>query len=447
MASPGQPWFAVRKELSENRSRFLTFLSFLAPLLTWALVSYTPFFWHPDIKLKISADRDDVTTVYTAGDHLSKDFFPTFQEGVRQQNQRVLEAREREESMGTSRGNRRANIKTLRHLAPHAIENQWLSRTEAEEDAELFQLWLELGSNPEFLNNSGLTPENQNIAAENAGILLQYNSGPYDYMLLPDIRLQTLVPQGVSANPVYLPAPHEVLVAGYRIFTRPPEGDNPSMGDRLLHSLRIVFGGFVISCFIGVPLGILCGTYTAVSRLFEPFIDFFRYMPAPAFSTLLVAIFMAHDAPKIALVFVGTFFQMVLVVANTTRQLDIGLLEAAQTLGANRFQLLFRVTVPGILPNLYNDLRILLGWSWTWLVIAELIGVKSGLTEFIETQGRWRNFDLVYPVIITIGIIGFSTDQFLARMRPILFPYLNHENRVSSLGRLTRWLTADRLPS
>jgi NitT/TauT family transport system permease protein len=146
-------------------------------------------------------------------------------------------------------------------------------------------------------------------------------------------------------------------------------------------------------------------------------------MPAPVFSTLLVAVFLAHDAPKIALVFIGTFFQMVLVVANTTRQLDTSLLEAAQTLGARRGTLVMRVILPGILPNLYNDLRILLGWSWTWLVIAELIGVKSGLTEFIETQGRWRNFDRVYPVIILIGVTGFVTDQILSALRVKFFPW------------------------
>ena len=167
----------------------------------------------------------------------------------------------------------------------------------------------------------------------------------------------------------------------------------------------------------------MAGTYSLFSKLLEPFIDFFRYMPAPAFSTLLVAIFSAHDAPKIALVFIGTFFQMVLVISKTTRQLDHSLLESAQTLGAKPRQLFTHVVIPGILPDLYNDLRILLGWSWTWLVIAELIGVKTGLTEFIETQGRWRNFDAVFPVIIMIGLIGFFTDQFLAWFRGILFPY------------------------
>ncbi|MEO0448115.1 MAG: ABC transporter permease subunit, partial [Verrucomicrobiota bacterium] len=106
-----------------------------------------------------------------------------------------------------------------------------------------------------------------------------------------------------------------------------------------------------------------------------------------------------------------------------TRQLDLGLLDAAQTLGAKRYNLVFEVVIPGIVPNLYNDLRILLGWAWTWLVIAELMGVKSGLTEIIDTQGRRFHFDIVYATILLIGLTGFLTDQLLSRIRPVVFPW------------------------
>jgi NitT/TauT family transport system permease protein len=290
-----------------------------------------------------------------------------------------------------------------------------------------------------------LSPENLEVIRHNVQVLSGHGT-EFSASTLPDVPLLSLIPQGVSANPSYLPAPHEVFKAGYGLFIAGEASDSARMRERLLHSLRIVFGGFLLSCLIGVPLGIFCGTFGVVSRFFEPFVDFFRYMPAPAFSTLLVAIFSAHDAPKIALVFIGTFFQMVLVVSNTTRQLDLSLLEAAQTLGAKSRHLLWKVTIPGILPNLYNDLRILLGWSWTWLVIAELIGVKSGLTEFIETQGRWRNFDQVYPVIMLIGLIGFGSDQLLSRLSRTFFPYLNHANRgPGMLERMQHWATADRI--
>jgi NitT/TauT family transport system permease protein len=212
------------------------------------------------------------------------------------------------------------------------------------------------------------------------------------------------------------------------------------MWERYQRSLKVIFLGFFWACVVGIPLGILCGVFDFFSKLIEPFVDFFRYMPAPTFSTLLVAVLLAGDAPKIALVFIGTVFQMVLVISKTSRLLDPSLLEAAQTLGARPGQLLRSVVIPGILPNLYNDLRILLGWAWTWLVIAELIGVKSGLTEFIETQGRFRNFNRVFPIIILIGVTGFVTDQLLSWLHGLLFPWAGKSGRFSrGLAAVVTW--------
>lgn len=435
-------WFAIRKEIGTQRGLLLKTASFTLPLAIWALVSYCPFIWHPDIKLLLSADREGVTTVFTAGDHVSREFFPSFAEAVRTENQRLLAARAAGEApQGTGSGIRRSNLKILRHLAPVAIGNGWITRAEAEDDARLYAIWGDLAGGRLEARRPALSAENLAIIERN-WVLLSGQPDPFSARALPEQPLEKLIPQGRPANPVYLPAPHEVILRGWEDFTSEPAEGNPSMWERYRHSLRIVFLGFFFSCLIGVPLGVLAGTFDFFSKLLEPFIDFFRYMPAPAFSTLLVAVFLAHDAPKIALVFVGTFFQMVLVVANTTRQVEVPLIEAAQTLGASRFGLIRRVILPGITPNLYNDLRILLGWSWTWLVIAELIGVKSGLTEFIETQGRWRNFDRVYPVIILIGVTGFLTDQILSAMRGYLFPWTPDSvgKRRGPVGRFFSWL-------
>ncbi|HET8710975.1 MAG TPA: ABC transporter permease subunit, partial [Spongiibacteraceae bacterium] len=194
-------------------------------------------------------------------------------------------------------------------------------------------------------------------------------------------------------------------------------------------SIQIIFWGFVASSIVGVPLGILCGTYTALSRLSEPFVEFFRYLPAPAFGALAVAILGIYDGPKIAIIFIGTFFQQVLVIANTTRKLDIALIEAALTLGAKKLQLLFRVVIPGILPDLYRDQRILLGWAWTYLIVAELIGTSSGITWFITQQARYKHFENVYAAIIIIGIIGLCTDLLLAALAKWFFPWERSPNK------------------
>jgi NitT/TauT family transport system permease protein len=439
--APTTPWFAVRKELSSKRRSLLIAASFIMPILLWSIVSYTPFIWHPDIKLEISADRENVTTVFTAGNHLSKEYFPGFVAAVEAENTAILAAREQGESSASGFRARRANLKILRHIAPVAIANGWLTRDEAGEDSKLYEIWQGVAEGNLVGDKVKLSEQNIALIKRNWA-LLSARSPTFVSKLLPETPLEKLVPQGRPANPVYLPAPHEVVIQGYHDFTQETDPDKPSMWERYKHSLQIVFFGFILSALVGVPLGILCGTFDFFSKLFEPFIDFFRYMPAPAFSTLLVAVFLAHDAPKIALVFLGTFFQMVLVVSNTTRQLDASLIEAAQTLGAKTFTMIRRVIVPGITPNLYNDMRILLGWSWTWLVIAELIGVKSGLTEFIETQGRWRNFDSVFPIIIMIGVTGFVTDQILASLRKYLFPWTPEasEKKHGFLGRFVLWM-------
>ena len=232
------------------------------------------------------------------------------------------------------------------------------------------------------------------------------------------------IPQGLRANPIYLPAPHEVATALYTAFTTEPKRRNEKwLHESLWDSIQVIFWGFVISSIIAVPLGILAGTYDVFSKLFEPFIEFFRYLPAPAFGALAVAILGIHDAPKIAIIFIGTFFQQVLIVSNTTRKLDPSLLEAAMTLGAKRLSLLFRVVIPGIITHLYKDLRILLGWAWTYLIVAELIGTSSGITWFITQQARYKNFENVYAAIIIIGIIGLTTDIILARLGGRIFPW------------------------
>ena len=238
-------------------------------------------------------------------------------------------------------------------------------------------------------------------------------------------------PQGYLVNPVYLPAPHKVACAFYTAFKTPPRlQDEPWLHQSLGHSIRTIFLGFIISSIFGVPLGILCGTYRFFAKLQEPFVEFFRYLPAPAFAALCVAILGIQDAPKIAVIFIGTFFQQVLVIANSVRKVDPALVEAAQTLGASKWRLVSRVVIPASITDIYTDLRILLGWAWTYLIVAEVVGTMSGITLFINQQARYRNFDNVYAAIAMIGIIGLSCDMLLAWLGTVLFPW-KRKHRVA----------------
>ncbi|MGZ3254231.1 MAG: ABC transporter permease subunit [Burkholderiaceae bacterium] len=233
-----------------------------------------------------------------------------------------------------------------------------------------------------------------------------------------------LPPQGRPANPIYLPEPLQVVKAFYTAFkTEPVQKDGLWLHQSLWQSIQVIFWGFFLSSIVGVPLGIMCGTYPALARLSEPFIEFFRYLPAPAFGALAVAILGIYDGPKIAIIIIGTLFQQILIVANTARKLEYSLIEAAMTLGTKSKRLLTRVVIPGILPDLYRDQRILLGWAWTYLIVAELIGTSSGITWYITQQARYQHFENVYAAIILIGIIGFGSDLLLAKLGRHLFPW------------------------
>lgn len=139
--------------------------------------------------------------------------------------------------------------------------------------------------------------------------------------------------KGVRVNPAYLPAPHSVAKALVTAFRTPPKRDGDVwFYESILHSIKIVFLAFFLSSLVGLPLGILSGSIPFVERLTAPFIEFFRYFPAPVFGALAVAVLGINDAPKIAIIIIGTFFQQVPMLSATTRHADPALTEAAQFL-------------------------------------------------------------------------------------------------------------------
>ena len=450
-------WFGVRKDLSKGRAAALMAASFLLPLGAWAIAAYGPF-WEVAYQVSLSAESPHLQVVHVPGEKLTADSWQEFLSAVQSDNAAIIEA----QSKGTpNESSARQNKKVLRQIVPAALANGWIEKGHETDDEAIRNVWQQLAAGELTSPVMEISDDNSAVIKSNAAVL---SAAKPDW---PTVSLLKLLPQAETkvSRPVYLIPPHEVALAGWKSLQAvapEPHSDSSDASDRktLLQrygeSLRTIFLGFLLGAMVAVPLGILAGTYDFFSKLFEPFIDFFRYMPAPAFGVVLMAIFGLELGPKIMLVFLGTFPHAVLMVANTTRQLEKPLLEAAQTLGANQRQLVTRVVIPGIMPNLYNDLRILLGWAWTWLVIAELMGFKSGLTEIIDTRGRRFQFEHVYPAILLIGISGFITDQILSSLSRVFFPWTHSSPSMFGrfIGRVTQAVrgaidafTADREPS
>ncbi|WP_028241280.1 ABC transporter permease [Stutzerimonas azotifigens] len=219
------------------------------------------------------------------------------------------------------------------------------------------------------------------------------------------------------ADPMFMPSPGAVLERIGRWWTS--EGLLQDIGI----SVYRVMAGFALSALLALPLGLYIGTYRPVQALLEPLTDFIRYMPAVAFIPLVMLWVGIDEGAKILIIFIGTFFQMVLMVAEDVRRVPMAQIEAAQTMGATRAEIVRLVILPSSRPALLDTLRITCGWAWTYLVVAELVAANSGLGYAILKAQRYMHTDKIFAGILLIGLIGLLTDQAFRWLSRRAFPW------------------------
>jgi len=191
----------------------------------------------------------------------------------------------------------------------------------------------------------------------------------------------------------------------------------------ILVTIWRVLGGFVLAAALGVPLGIAMGAYKPIEAFFEPFVSFARYLPASAFIPLLILWAGTGEAQKLLVIFVGSFFQVVLMVAVTVGNTRRDLVEAAYTLGVTDRGIVRRVLLPSSAPEMAEILRLVLGWAWTYVIVAELIGSSSGIGHMIMDSQALLNTGQIIFGIIVIGFIGLASDFLFKALNRRLFPW------------------------
>ena len=204
---------------------------------------------------------------------------------------------------------------------------------------------------------------------------------------------------------MFLPSPAGVAE---RLFNW---GASGGLWQDVLISVYRVMAGFVLAALIALPLGLYLGTYKPVQALLEPLIDFIRYMPAVAFIPLVMLWVGIDEGSKVVIIFIGVFFQMVLMVAEDIRRVPMAQIEAAQTMGASRSEIVKLVIWPSARPALLDTLRVTCGWAWTYLVVAEMVAASSGLGYAVLRAQRYMQIDTIFAGILMIGLIGLLTDQ------------------------------------
>ncbi|PWC27947.1 ABC transporter permease [Teichococcus aestuarii] len=229
------------------------------------------------------------------------------------------------------------------------------------------------------------------------------------------IGLWALVTLGGYVQPLFLASPGRALAAGWSLFT-----EYNFLGDIGMTVWRVL-GGFLVAAAFAVPLGLMMGAYKPVEAFFEPFISFARYLPASAFIPLLILWAGVGEAQKLSVIILGSVFQIVIMVAVIAGATRIDLVEAAYTLGARQGGILRRVIIPAAAPQVMEALRLVLGWAWTYVIVAELIGAQSGIGHMIMDSQRLLDTGQMIFGIVVIGLIGLVTDLLFKALNRRLF--------------------------
>ena len=222
---------------------------------------------------------------------------------------------------------------------------------------------------------------------------------------------------GGYVSPTFLASPITMANEGWLLFTK-----YGFLYDIGMTVWRVV-GGFVLAAMIAVPLGIAMGAHKGVEAFFEPFVSFCRYLPASAFIPLLILWAGLGELQKLLVIFIGSVFQITLMVAVTVGGARRDLVEAAYTLGADNAGIVRRVLIPGAAPDIAETLRLVLGWAWTYVIVAELIGSSSGIGHMITDSQALLNTGQIIFGIIVIGLIGLVSDFAFKALNRRLFAW------------------------
>ncbi len=205
-------------------------------------------------------------------------------------------------------------------------------------------------------------------------------------------------------DPIFLPSPSAILERAIAMM-----GDGTLLG-HVLASTRRVMTGFVAATVVAIPLGIILGQSRYARAAFDPILSFLRPLPSMSWIPLSLLWFGITETQKYSIVFMGTFAPALVYVIEATRNVDPILIRAAQNLGANRWQVMREVILPGSLPQILSGLKIILGLSWTCVISAELVAAREGLGFLIMNGKEFFQTEVVVLGMVMISLTVLITD-------------------------------------
>lgn len=248
--------------------------------------------------------------------------------------------------------------------------------------------------------------------------------GKYKYLLLNIASLVAIfvfwgyLTYGGFIKPFFLPTPTNVLHSLNLLFF-----DQGFAKDVAVSIVRIL-SGFILATIIGVPIGVLVGLNKKAESVIGPIMEFIRYTPIAAVIPLFILWFGIGELEKILVIAASVFFQLVIMVATSISFTPKEIIQSGESLGASRSQVITNIIFPYSKPRILDDLRISMGWAWSGLMIAEIVGSTSGIGFVIIQSQRLLQSSNVIASIIVVGVLGILTDLLFKTAYHHYFPWI-----------------------
>jgi ABC-type nitrate/sulfonate/bicarbonate transport system permease component len=218
-------------------------------------------------------------------------------------------------------------------------------------------------------------------------------------------------------SPVILPSPAEVI----RSF--PSLLNDRGLIASIAATLRRVLIGFGLAVLIGVPLGIAAGAWRVFEAAAAPLALFGRNLPVAALIPLTILWFGIDETQKVMFIFIACVPFVYSDAVSAVGLVPERYIESAQTLGATRAQIVWKVLVALALPDIYNSLRHLFGLAFGYIMLAELINAQHGLGYLLMSSQRRGLSEHIILILIIIGLLAWGIDRTLYWFQKGLFPY------------------------
>jgi ABC-type nitrate/sulfonate/bicarbonate transport system permease component len=225
--------------------------------------------------------------------------------------------------------------------------------------------------------------------------------------MLAFIALWEIVVRAGLVNPLFTSSPSRIVAAAIEMFA------DDSFYGHLEVSAEEFFSGFALAIVIGVPLGILMGWYSRVNAILEPFVSALYATPRIALLPLVVIWFGIGIASKVAIVFLGAIFPIMVNTITGVRTIEADFVKVARSFGATDRQMFLTVVLPSAVPMLLTGLRLGLGHALVGIVVGEMYGATQGLGYLIAVAGARFQTDRVMVGIILIAGLGVALTELL----------------------------------